>query len=371
MTPTLSLCIPTYNRAHLLESALMSVVPQVKDLGPGVELIISDNCSTDNTRELVERFRQDCSIRYHRQEQNIGVVRNVLSVVETMAAGKFCWIIGDDDMLRPGALRKLIGAIEKYPDIDYFYVNYSIDDYSRRDGRIVDPAEFIAWTRTGNENLDERIVNDWTALLGEDFSCLTPIYASVFRRTVWLRGAATLRLATEFRETSSFSTIDESFPQSVIFARTMIGKRAWASGYPWVIVCSTESWGDYLPLLVLRRFHELFDEYARLGADPHLFRRQRQRMFEYAIGFFIQIFNGLQLPGLFDFSIPRFMKTHWRRRDAWRSLYQATLTASMSNIVRHAPLVAVFALAAKIYFRIRNKIKPISNVFAAGSFHQS
>lgn len=333
----------------------MSVVPQVKDLGPAVELVISDNCSTDNTRQLVERFGQDCPIRYHRQEQNIGGVRNVLSVVGT-AAGEFCWIIGDDDMLRPGALRKLISVIEKYPDLDYFYVNYSIDEFSRRDGRTVDPAEFLTWTRTGNENLNERVVNQWTTLLGEDFSCLTPLYASVFRRADWLRGAATLRLATEFSETSSFSSIEESFPQSVIFARTMIGKRAWASGYPWVIVCSIESWLDYVPLLVLLRFHELFDEYARLGADPHLFRRQRQRMFEYAANFFIQIFQGVQLPGLANFSVPGFMRKHWRQKEAWRSLYNATVTTSMSNIIRHSPLVATFALVAKICFRVRNKL---------------
>jgi glycosyltransferase involved in cell wall biosynthesis len=130
----------------------MSVLPQVKELGPDVELVISDNCSIDNTRQLVERFRQHCPIRYHRQEKNIGVVRNVLSVVGTIAAGTFCWVIGDDDMLRPGALRKLIGVIEKYPDLDYFYVNYSIDEYSRRAGRVVDPAEFLTWNRTGNEN---------------------------------------------------------------------------------------------------------------------------------------------------------------------------------------------------------------------------
>jgi glycosyltransferase involved in cell wall biosynthesis len=333
----------------------MSVVPQVKELGPDVELIISDNCSIDNTRQLVESFRQHCPIRYHRQERNVGGVRNVLSVV-AKAAGKFCWVIGDDDMLRPGALRKLIDVIEKYPDLDYFYVNYSIDEYGRRDGRVVDPSEFLTWNRTGNENLDERVVPDWTTLLREDFSCLTPIYASVFRRAVWLRGAATLRLATEFDETSSFSSIDESFPQSVIFARTMIGKPAWASGYPWVICCSIESWLDYVPLIVLLRFHELFDEYARLGADPHLFRRQRQRMFGYATSFFTQIFQGVQLPGLANFSIARFMKKHWSQRDAWRAIYQATLNASMSEIVRHSPLVATFAVAAKICFRVRNKL---------------
>jgi hypothetical protein len=62
---------------------------------------------------------------------------------------------------------------------------------------------------------------------------------------------------------------------------------------------------DYVPLLVLLRFHELFDEYARLGADPHLWRRQRQRMFEYATSFFTQIFRGVQLPGLANFSIAR------------------------------------------------------------------
>ena len=56
--PLLSICIPTYNRAELLRSALLSLVPQVKESGGEVELVVSDNCSTDDTRRVVEWARQ-------------------------------------------------------------------------------------------------------------------------------------------------------------------------------------------------------------------------------------------------------------------------------------------------------------------------
>ena len=53
--PLLSICIPTYNRAHYLKECLGSIVAQFddRDVRDNVEVVVSDNASPDNTRELV------------------------------------------------------------------------------------------------------------------------------------------------------------------------------------------------------------------------------------------------------------------------------------------------------------------------------
>lgn len=61
--PLLSICIPTYDRAELLRSALLSLAPQVKEMADEVEVIISDNCSTDSSKGAVDWAQEYCSIR--------------------------------------------------------------------------------------------------------------------------------------------------------------------------------------------------------------------------------------------------------------------------------------------------------------------
>ncbi len=200
MPPVLSICIPTYNRAELLRSAIHSLAYQINELGDEVELVVSDNCSTDNSRDVVERVQQQCPIRYHRNAENVGAMRNILSLVREHARGEFCWVIGDDEMIRDGGVRKLLQAIKEHSDLDYFYVNYSIDGFERREDVFVTAEDFSAWTQTGNPNLEERRIDRWERLIAEDSNGLTPIYCSVFRRSVWLKGAAGLRVGDSYME---------------------------------------------------------------------------------------------------------------------------------------------------------------------------
>ena len=70
-SPLLSLCIPTYNRGYLLKFVLESYLndPEFDD---DVEIVISDNCSTDDTKEICQKFsRQNANIRYFRNTENI------------------------------------------------------------------------------------------------------------------------------------------------------------------------------------------------------------------------------------------------------------------------------------------------------------
>lgn len=108
--PLLSFAVPTYNRAKYLDQLLGVLVKQLQG-ECRVEVIVSDNASTDNTPAVVECYQQQgLDIRYLRNETNRGPDFNILQCFE-QAAGKYVWIFGDDDVIAPGTLKRVLQAL--------------------------------------------------------------------------------------------------------------------------------------------------------------------------------------------------------------------------------------------------------------------
>jgi hypothetical protein len=128
--PLLSITIPTWNRSAYLRDLIQSVVTQADEHGIAslIEIVISDNASDDDTPTMVAAIRASSSvpIHYHRNDRNIGMVANVLQSYE-LSSGRFAMFIGDDDLVVPGALPKLLSVIRDYPDaVAYVYENTTI-----------------------------------------------------------------------------------------------------------------------------------------------------------------------------------------------------------------------------------------------------
>jgi len=93
--PLVSIGIPTYNRAdNYLRQALESAINQTY---PNLEIIVSDNCSPDDTEAVVRRY-SDPRIRYFRQSENIGPNNNFNFCLE-QARGVYFLLLQDDDMI--------------------------------------------------------------------------------------------------------------------------------------------------------------------------------------------------------------------------------------------------------------------------------
>jgi glycosyltransferase involved in cell wall biosynthesis len=92
--PLVSIGIPIYNEGRFLEQSLASILTQdYKNL----EIIISDNASTDNSRELCQKFvDKDARISYSRFGQNRGVTENFRHVLDLAAGKYFMWAAGHD-----------------------------------------------------------------------------------------------------------------------------------------------------------------------------------------------------------------------------------------------------------------------------------
>lgn len=109
-----SVCIPTYNHAHFLVDAVESVRNQTFS---DYELVIVDNCSTDDTKEVVRQMMaHDNRIRYVCNETNVGPVGN-LNRCLVLGQGDYVTILCADDLLAPAFLEKTVAALDRYPDV--------------------------------------------------------------------------------------------------------------------------------------------------------------------------------------------------------------------------------------------------------------
>ena len=78
-----SICIPTYNRVDALKRCVDSIIQNKYYSPESIEIVISDNCSTDGTQEYVQGVvaNRNCNILYNRNENNIGGDLNFIKVL--------------------------------------------------------------------------------------------------------------------------------------------------------------------------------------------------------------------------------------------------------------------------------------------------
>jgi len=112
--PLVSVGIPTYNRVGMLQRAVESVLTQDY---PSVEVVISDNASTDGTRAWCEDLcRRDNRIRYVHQQANIGLVANYAEVLKH-SHGALYMAFADDDWLDTSYISQCVRTLLEQPDL--------------------------------------------------------------------------------------------------------------------------------------------------------------------------------------------------------------------------------------------------------------
>src|ERR1700755_22858 len=99
--PLFSIVIPTYNRSELVQGAVRSVLAQTF---ADFEVVVSDNCSQDDTRDVIERFA-DPRVRYVRTPSH-GVIAESWEFARTQARGTLVMMLSDDDALVHDALAR-------------------------------------------------------------------------------------------------------------------------------------------------------------------------------------------------------------------------------------------------------------------------
>ena len=118
--PLVSVCIPSYNYGRYIANAIESALTQTY---PNVEVVVSENCSTDDTPSILERYAAEPRVRVVRNAENVGMVRNH-NLVFQEARGEFVVLLSADDLLFPTHVSTLVARALDFDDpLDVVYGN--------------------------------------------------------------------------------------------------------------------------------------------------------------------------------------------------------------------------------------------------------
>ncbi|MBF0486000.1 MAG: glycosyltransferase family 2 protein [Candidatus Omnitrophica bacterium] len=132
MSSRVTIVVPTYNRVNLLAEALKSCLAQTHE---DLEVIVVDDASTDTTESFV-RGLSDPRVIYVKKPRQTGSVASI-NMGFARASGDYLTWSSDDDLYAPGAIKRLVKALEENRSIDFFYAHYAMIDL---EGKILYPA---------------------------------------------------------------------------------------------------------------------------------------------------------------------------------------------------------------------------------------
>jgi glycosyltransferase involved in cell wall biosynthesis len=125
MKPLLTIAIPTYNRAEILDNSLGVLLPQINKCSDYIELVISDNASQDRTQEVISKHQKNYNtINWivNVQESNTGFFGNFKRCRE-LATGKYFWLLSDNEQLKVNIIPDILEIIINNLETGVFYLH--------------------------------------------------------------------------------------------------------------------------------------------------------------------------------------------------------------------------------------------------------
>src|SRR5215469_7943906 len=131
-TPNVSIIVPNYNHGPFLPQRLDSILGQTFQ---NFELILLDDCSTDESRLILDKYRSDPRVKIEFNSTNSGSTFKQWNKGVRLARGEYVWIAESDDYADPRLLERLVGVLENEPEAVFAYCrSWRITKDGRRDG---------------------------------------------------------------------------------------------------------------------------------------------------------------------------------------------------------------------------------------------
>lgn len=111
--PLLTIAIPTWNRANILNKALKALLGQLEKNNELIEIIISDNCSSDNTDQIIREQilrHKTLNITHFKHHENTGYFGNFQKCRE-LSNGEYFWLLSDNDHVANGLIDYLLSVL--------------------------------------------------------------------------------------------------------------------------------------------------------------------------------------------------------------------------------------------------------------------
>ncbi len=125
--PLVSIIVAVYNQLNVVKQALESIINQTYE---NIEIIVSDDCSTDGTQEVLSRIAStNPKIRLFLQEKNLGITNNY-NFLAAKVNGKYVAVFAGDDVMCPEKIEKQIVLLENNPDSSFCHHAVTILGYT-------------------------------------------------------------------------------------------------------------------------------------------------------------------------------------------------------------------------------------------------
>jgi glycosyltransferase involved in cell wall biosynthesis len=146
-----SIIIPTYNRGYILWKTILGVQKQIY---PDWELLIVDNASTDNTKQIVAEFQKDLRIKYFQINKRGGQIARNFGLEQ--ATGSIITYIDSDDYVYENFLSTALEYFTKYPKIVF-----AIPNYNRRIELYDEDYKLVDFTNVSSSQKENITIQDY------------------------------------------------------------------------------------------------------------------------------------------------------------------------------------------------------------------
>lgn len=261
--PLLSICIPTWNRCTLLEQILHNIENEIIELEHLVEIVVSDNASTDNTFEVVKK--SPINVIYGCQAKTVGFAKNLVHATTALARGKFVWVVGDDDLFLPGGIKRVVNSLQTAGDLDYHYTNFGWIDVELRtkvlrDMEGVPPASTLKSLQCDDRNWRRlQRIEDLVFISGYNPSALfSGIFCFIVRREYYLQHRSTIT-PTDSLDGSS-TELSDAFPHAMLTLPHLAGRPVAYIGEPTVMQgINGWAWQSHAAKTMIRSTYDLLE----------------------------------------------------------------------------------------------------------------
>ena len=293
----LSICIPTYNRSYYLDNCLNSIKLAIEETDLNVEVCISDNYSEEKIDRIIKKYMKHFKIIFNKNSRNYGMGKNILKAV-SMASGKFCWLLGNDDLLLPSSLKKISELFKSYKDVDFYYINSF--QFNSKELLNYDHPIDMKKIRTDDlkrfSNFSKSSKLDFFELINpkKSYEFMLSFFLCIFRRKYWFENLNVID-NDKINDENQYSTFDNTAPHSKIWARGFKNKKAYFHSYPLTINVHgprAKDWGNLYPFIEGIRIPQLLDIFRKEGLPfTHYIRCKNYALRKLLPSFFFMIKN--------------------------------------------------------------------------------
>ncbi len=265
----LSICIPTYNRIECLDNCLNSILIAKKKHNFNFEVCISDNCSKDDVKKIIDKYDNFFDIIFHRNLTNLGLGVNILKAV-SLAKGEFVWLLGNDDLLLPETFLHLEKILKNNFSVDFFYINsYHINSSTILNGQQPYDTKNLPTNMKKFSAFPYSFQSKFLDLINHkiSFDFILGMFLVIFKKELWDKNLFRINKAY-IEEKKIYSTFDNTAPHVIIWSSAFKDSLAYFQSKPLSVnMHGVREWADLYPFVESIRIPEVLNYYRKAGLN--------------------------------------------------------------------------------------------------------